>query len=86
LSLELSSSPAQSSLKKKKVDRPSPPRSDGPSHINGPEWIGPLDSWATRIEPSLISSGLHGSMGQPDPYFKMYYFVFFFQKNRCNEQ
>jgi len=52
----------------------------GPAHINGSEWVGPLDSWATKVDRNPISSGLHGSMGQPDPYFKMYYFVFFEKK------
>jgi len=61
--------------------RPSPPRPGGPAHINGSEWVGPLDSWATKIEPNPNSSGLHGPMGQPDPYFKMYYFVFFEKKS-----
>jgi len=42
---------------------------DRSTHINGSVWVGPFDSWATEIEPSPISSGLHGPMDQPDQYF-----------------
>jgi len=50
------------------------------SSYKWPEWVGPLDLWAKKIEPNPISDGLHGPMGQPNLYFKMYYFVFFFEK------
>jgi len=49
----------------------------GPTHINGQEKVGPLDSWAIKIEPNTISSGLHGLIGQLASYFKMYYFIYY---------
>jgi len=60
---------------------PSLRRPCGPAHINGSEWMSPLDLRTIKIELNPINRGLHG---WASPAHISKYIILFFQKKKIN--